>query len=52
MTKSSKNLDPKATDKHARSAKALRANLQKRKSQSRSRSEMAKKDKNKESADG
>jgi len=51
MTKSSKNISLKTTDKQSRSAKALRANLQKRKSQSRNRLQIAK-DKNKEPLDG
>ncbi len=51
MAKSSKNLSFKPNDKHERSARALRANLLKRKSQSRSRLELGK-DKNKDKLDG
>lgn len=51
MAKSSKNLSFKPSDKQERSARALRANLLKRKSQSRSRLELGK-DKNKDKLDG
>ena len=47
MVKSSKNLVSKSSDMQERSARALRANLLKRKSQSKSRLEMGK-EKNKE----
>tara|TARA_B100000575_G_C22992786_1_gene572364 strand:- start:500 stop:646 length:147 start_codon:yes stop_codon:yes gene_type:complete len=45
MDKSSKKIGAKINDKQARSAKALRANLLKRKSQSRSRLEIKNKEK-------
>lgn len=51
MAKSLKNLVLKSLEKQERSAKALRANLLKRKSQSRSRLEVQK-EKNKEKLDG
>lgn len=51
MAKSLKNLVWKSSEKQERSAKALRANLLKRKSQSRSRLEVQK-EKNKEKLDG
>ena len=51
MTKSTSNSDMVNSDKQVRLAKALRANLLKRKSQSRRRSGLEK-DSNKEKQDG
>ena len=51
MSKSSKNLGFRLSDMQERSAKALRANLLKRKSQSKTRSEIGKR-KNKDKLNG